>query len=277
MTTLQAFLLGLIQGLTEFLPVSSSGHLALATYFFGLDPSREIFFDLVLHMGSLVAVLIYFWREVRELVFAVGAMGKQLARPAGFPALLRESGACRIVWFLILATGVTGVIGLVFQPVLEAAFSNMRRIGKEFLLTGALLLVAQWRLSASAAREREMTWPAALVIGLFQALSLMPAVSRSGATLTGGLLCGVAREQVFRFIFLLSIPSILLVFLVKGMQEISSVFNTSLWPVYAVGFAASFLMSYLALRILHWFLRRRQLLPFALYCFALGLFMLFRF
>ena len=80
MTALQAFLLGLIQGLTEFLPISSSGHLALAGHFFGLDPQREIFFDLVLHMGSLVAVLIYFWREVRELLGAVGAMGRQLAR-----------------------------------------------------------------------------------------------------------------------------------------------------------------------------------------------------
>jgi len=271
MTTLQAFLLGLIQGLTEFLPVSSSGHLALTAHFFGLDPRGKIFFDLVLHMGSFAAVLIYFRREVGILAAACLRAARQCARPAGLPSLFRADPAARGVFFLLLATGVTGAVGLTFQSRFEEAFENGKQIGVEFLLTAGLLALAQWRLSRPVAAVA-MNWLIAAVIGLFQALSLLPAISRSGATLTAGLLCKLDREEAFRFAFLLAVPAIPLVFIVKGLQEGGSVWQPELFPGYAAGFISSALTSYLALRILHWFISRRQLVPFILYCLAAGLF-----
>lgn len=251
MNLLQALWLGIIQGLTEFLPVSSSGHLALAQKWLGLDAREELFFTLVLHMGSLVAVVFYFRRE-----------------------LIRLTG--RVLFFLLLATAVTGVLGLLFQSFFESAFSKSKEIGVEFFLTAGLLLVAQGCLRRRG-EPVPMNWLHAVVIGLFQAISLLPAISRSGATLTGGLLCRLDREEAFRFAFLLSIPAIALVFAVKGLQESATVWQPELFPSYAFGFVASMVTSYLALNILHWFLLRRQLLPFALYCFGIGILTLFVF
>lgn len=270
MNSLQALLLGVVQGLTEFLPISSSGHLALLQHFFGLDAQKEIFFDVVLHLGSLVAVLIYFRRDVVELVGACGKMAVQMIHPAGYPRLLRESRPAQLLFYLIVATGVTGAIGLCFQSPLEETFGNFRGIGVGWLVTGCLLLLAQRQLSRSN-QEAPMNWRCAVAVGLVQALALLPGISRSGSTLTAGLLCRLGRDEAFRFAFLLSIPAILLVFIMKGIQQIHLIVDSNLWLHYGLGFLSSAIASYFSLTLLHWLLSRRQLLPFILYCFALGL------
>jgi len=122
----QAAFLGVIQGLTEFLPISSSGHLAVTSFLLGLDAQAEIFFDVILHLGSLFAVCIYFWKEIRECGAGLLILAKQMFQPLGYPNLLRQSKPCQLVWFLFLATAVTGLLGLIFQPFLEHAFANLQ-------------------------------------------------------------------------------------------------------------------------------------------------------
>ncbi len=198
MDFIQAALLGLIQGLTEFLPVSSSGHLVITQKLFGLNPPEEFFFNICAHLGSLIAVLLFFRIDVKELALAAFRLGSQLAQPKGFPLLFQSSSTCRTLLFLLIATFVTGVVGFLFHSYFVESFSSVKRIGVSWLITAGLLLLAQWKLKQPSSNH-SLIWPMAVLIGFFQALALFPGISRSGATLTAALLCGLNKESAFRF------------------------------------------------------------------------------
>jgi len=270
MDFIQAALLGLIQGLTEFLPVSSSGHLVITQKLFGLNPPEEFFFNICVHLGSLIAVLLFFKDEVKELGSTSIRLVRQLAHPKGFPSLFQSSLHCRTLLFLLIATFVTGAVGFLFHSYFVESFSSVKRIGVSWLITAGLLLSAQWKLKQPSS-NLVMTWPMAILIGFFQALALFPGISRSGATLTAALLCGLNKERAFRFAFLLFIPTILLVFFVEGIQYRENFIHPEMWSTYLIGFTVSGFCSYLALHILRWFVSRQQLLPFVFYCFIIGL------
>src|SRR3990172_6163029 len=182
MTAWQALLLGLVQGVTEFLPISSSGHLALFQYWFGIQ-EPTLFFDVFLHAASLVAIMIFFWTEIKKLVL-------------------------RDYWLLAVGTIPAVFIGLGLENYLETTLSTPLMLGLTFMITG-LINVAIHRLLAKPPKtSAQLNESKALTIGLFQAFAIVPAISRSGSTLLGSLWTKLDKEKAFAFTFLLGVPAI---------------------------------------------------------------------
>ncbi|MFP6625518.1 MAG: undecaprenyl-diphosphate phosphatase [Deltaproteobacteria bacterium] len=264
MSWVEALILGVLQGFTEFLPVSSSGHLALAqTIMGGGGQASRLSFVVALHVGTLLAVLVYFRREL-------AAMALTLVPGRG------EAGSWQQRWVGLLAAATLPIVavGLGFADAIEAAFSSLGAVGTGLLATAALLASAQWRLQAGrrAGREerpaRALGLRDALLIGAFQAVAVFPGVSRSGACIAGALLCGLERGVAARFAFLLSIPAISGATILH-LPEIAAVAAQN--PVaLAVGTLAAASTGWLAIDVMMRAVGRGRLLPFALYCSVLG-------
>jgi undecaprenyl-diphosphatase len=258
MTLFQAFILGIVQGLTEFLPISSSGHLVLVPFLFGweLNPEQVFPFDTLVQMGTLVAVIIYFWKDLVSIVIAV-FKGLADRKPFG-------TQDARLGWLLVLATIPAGLAGLLLEDMVEAAFHSARATAFFLLVTAALLLIAEWL----GKRSREMdslTWKDALWIGLAQVLSLFPGVSRSGSTMAGGMTRDLKRSDAARFSFLMSIP----IMLAAGGYSVYKLLKmpglADFLPVMAVGFLTAGLVGYLSIRWLLGYLQNHSLKGFAIY------------
>lgn len=261
MDPLQALVLGIVQGLTEFLPVSSSGHLVIVPALLGWGESPLVF-DTTVHLGTLLAVVAVFWRDIGRLLSAWW-QGLRRRRPL-------ETGEARLVWWIMLGTVPAALAGLLLEDRFAALFSFPRAVGGFLLLTALLLLLAEV-LGRQRRALGEMTWLDALLVGLAQAAAIAPGLSRSGATMATGMFRGLARESAARFSFLLSIPIIAgtglmqLFKLVRGGQWQSEVLPLVL------GFLAAALSGYAAIRLLLAYVRRRPLYPFAAYCAIVGL------
>ncbi|MEW5868664.1 MAG: undecaprenyl-diphosphatase UppP [Chloroflexota bacterium] len=264
MTLLQSILLGILQGLTEFLPISSSGHLVLVPYLLNWDiPASDAFvFDVLVQVATLLAVFVYFWNDLLAIgkAFILG-----LVRRAPF-----EEPQARLGWLILLATLPAGLIGLLLKDAVEQAFASPLATALSLLVTAALLLVAE-RAGRRSRDLHNLIWLDAVWIGLAQALAIFPGISRSGATITGGMTRNLSRPEAARFSFLLSIPIMLAAGLlaVKDLLEIPSF--THLLPVYLPGFLAAALAGYLSIRWLLGFLTHRPLYIFSAYCTLLAL------
>ena len=267
MTLLQAFILGIVQGLTEFLPISSSGHLVLVPFLFGwqLNPEQVFPFDTLVQMGTLVAVIIYFWKD---LVSIVQAVFKGLADRNPF-----GTQDARLGWLLVLATIPAGVAGLLLQDVIEAAFHSARATALFLLVTAGLLLLAEW-LGKRNRKMSEMTWKDALWIGAAQMLALFPGVSRSGSTMAGGMTRDLKRSDAARFSFLMSVP----VMLAAGGYSVYKLLKMpglgDFLPVMAIGFLTAGVVGYLSIRWLLGYLQNHSLKGFAIYCTAVAILIL---
>lgn len=263
---LQALILGILQGATEFIPVSSSGHLVIAPWLLGWE-KPSLLFDTMLHWGTLVAIFIVFWRDFLAMI------------RAWFLSITQRSLAdadARVAWFIIVGTLPAVVAALAFEEPLEAMFLNPRGVGFFLLVTAALLFVSEQitRRRGGAGRTlAQMTWLDAIVIGVAQAFALFPGVSRSGSTIATGLGVGVRRDQAARFSFLLGSPAFFgagLLQIVKVMRADAAVLTDGLAPI-AVGFVASAVSGVLAIHFLLRYLRTRTLYIFSVYCLGLGL------
>ncbi|MEW6489512.1 MAG: undecaprenyl-diphosphate phosphatase [Thermodesulfobacteriota bacterium] len=250
---LESVLLGLVQGLTEFLPVSSSGHLVLAQ---SLIPGFEqpgVLFDALLHGGTLLAVLMYFRRDVQELLASL--------LPGGDPSRRR------LALLLVAATVPTGLIGVIFKDPLEALFHAPRSAAAMLLVTGALLWISEVLARPRMGLEG-MGYGRALAVGTVQGLAIVPGISRSGSTIAVGTLLGIRGEDAARFSFLLSVPAILGA-LVLQLPHLEGVEAGRLGG-YAGGVAAAFASGLWAIRFLLAAIRRGRFRWFAVYCWLLG-------
>lgn len=265
MTVLQAIILGIVQGLTEFLPVSSSAHLVIVPFLLGWNiPSEQVFpFDVLVQMGTLLAVIIYFWADLWEIVKAF-LSGLMRLKPF-------EQPAARMGWYLILATIPAVVFGLLIKDEVEAAFNSVVVTAGFLIVTAIFLILAEYYGKRTRALYH-FTWLDALVMGLFQAISVFPGISRSGSTITGGLLRQLDRTSAARFSFLMSIP----VMVGAGILGVKDLLEQptwiDLWPLIAVGFAVAAVVGYLSIRWMLRFVTSHSLRSFAVYCFAIGLF-----
>ncbi len=255
----QIVLLGIVQGATEFLPVSSSGHLVILPALLGWSPP-PLAVDTLLHLGTLSAVVLYFRRDLWRLAVA---WGRSLRRCSC------AEGEARLAWALLLATLPGALIGYLLEADFERLFGMPRAAAAFLLFTAALLFVADY----FARRERTleaMGWGDALLIGLGQALAIVPGISRSGTTMAVALFLGFKREAAARFSFLLSVPIIL----GSGLYQLLKVVRYGLPGVsagaLAAGFFAAALTGYAAIALLLSVIRRRGLRPFAFYCALLG-------
>lgn len=262
METLQILTLALIQGLTEFLPISSSAHLILAPYIFGFS-DQGLAFDVAVHVGTLAAVLGYFRKEVMAILgdfFTTLPPGKPLTANA------------RMGWMIILATLPVGLAGLAFKDVIETSLRSPLVIAAATIGFGALLWLADVR-SRRQRNEGSIGWKDALIIGLFQAMALIPGTSRSGATITAGLMLGLTRKAASRFSFLMSIPTIVLS---GGLVTFDLIRDDAPveWNAMLLGIVLSFGTAYLCIHYFLKFIESMGMLPFVLYRFALGLVLL---
>ena len=264
MTVLQAIILGIVQGLTEFIPVSSSGHLVLVPHFLGwqLAGSQVFVFDVLVQWGTLFAVFVYFRHD---LVNIVRSFCRSLFKGRPFA----EHDAC-LGWYLILATIPAVVVGLLFKDKIEAAFNSVQTTGFSLLLTAVLLVVAE-KVGHRNRKMEELSWPDALCIGLAQVLALLPGVSRSGSTIAGGMTRHFDRASAARFSFLMSVP----VMLGAGILALDDLFHLPgmdglLLPL-LLGFLTAMVAGYIAIRWLIVYLSHHSLYIFAIYCTLLGL------
>lgn len=268
MTYWNAIILGLVQGVAEFLPISSSGHLAMLQNFLHLgDMESHLLFDVLLHLGTLAAVICAFWSDVRSLVREGLRMVhlKPMRRGEKPDRLLR-----RTIQFLILATLPLLLVFFVKDAV-EALYSNTFFIGFMLLLTGLLLFAAD-RMGHGNKKEKGATLADVLIVGLAQAVAVVPGLSRSGTTICVGMLRGFDRNFAVRFSFLLSIPAVLganILTIVDAVQ--AGAVNTALLPMYLVGMAVAFVSGYLSIYLLRTLVQKGRFGSFCYYCWGAGL------
>lgn len=257
MSLIIALLLGLLQGATEFLPVSSSGHLVLVPWLVGW-PAPSLAFDALAHCGTAVAVVAYFWRDWIGLAQGVWqALRTRTLNPHA-----------RLAGLLILATIPAMLAGVLLQDFFESTFAQPTIVAGLLLVTAGLLTLAEhW--AARAQKQEVSTWPDALIIGLAQALAILPGLSRSGATITAGIGRGLRREAAARFSFLLATPIILGVGLLK-LLDLGQAGVLAQAPTLAIGFVAALVAGFVCIHFLLRYLQRRPLYPFAIYCAAAG-------
>ncbi|MBI3492504.1 MAG: undecaprenyl-diphosphatase UppP [Acidobacteria bacterium] len=254
--TVQAALLGLVQGATEFLPVSSSAHLILARAFFGFDGDKfGLAFDVACHVGTLVAVLIYFRQEIARMVAAL---------PRFDPRTDEES---RLIWLLVVGTVPAVIAGLVFRQLIEEL--RTPTVAAVTLAAGAVFFLIAEGTGAKTRSDRSLTSMEALLIGCAQAIALVPGVSRSGATITVALLLGLRRTEAARFIFLLAIPAIVGAAASEAPKLLRSGLHGTA-PLFAMGVLTSALVGYAAVKYFIRYLGNHSLAVFAWYRIALA-------
>ena len=250
MSFLQAVVLGIVQGLGEFLPISSSAHLVLTPWLFDW-PDPGLMFDVALHVGTMLAVITYFWRELVEIVYF------GIKRP--------KSKEGTFFWYLVVASIPGAVLGFMFEEQAETIFRNPLLIAGTLASLGLLLWWADKR-GRKVRQISDLTWTDSIVIGISQGLAIIPGVSRSGITMTSGLLIGLGREAAARFSFLMSVP------IISGaaVYKLRDLKLSMVDPPFVVGVLVAAIVGYLAIRFLLQYLRRGSYLVFAIYRFALA-------
>jgi undecaprenyl-diphosphatase len=263
MDIIQAIVLGLLQGATEFIPVSSSGHLVLVPWLLGWE-SPGLVFDTVVHWGTLVAVLAYFWRD---WVAVIGAWVRGLVRWDWRDPL------ARLMWLLILGSVPAAVLGFLLEDFFESLFGKPVWVAFFLLVTAALLALSEF-MTARSRDTGDLNWLDALLIGLAQASAIAPGISRSGATMAAGLFRGLDRPAAARFSFLLATPIIFGAGLLQLTDLVGAADAAAQIPTLAAGFLAAAMAGYVCIWALLRYLQRGRLYPFAIYCAVAGTFFL---
>lgn len=258
MTPIQAVILGAVQGLTEFLPVSSSGHLKLVALFLG-NEEVPLIFDIMLHIGTLAAVFVVFWPKISSLLVV---FGRWVIRKTG----PEDESALKFIVAILVSTGVTAVFGFALRDIVDSF--PVPVIPLFFLVTAGLLIVSD-RLKPAVSVD--VPGPVqAVIIGIAQGIGIFPGISRSGSTIAASLLCGVNRQAAGEFSFILSIPAILgaLILELRSFGELDAVVSM---PVLIIGVFTSFVVGFGALKLLLVLIRKGRLAVFAVYLIPLAL------
>ena len=259
--------IGIVQGLTEFLPVSSSAHLVFMHELTGFAPNLA--FDTILHMGSLVAVVVYFWNDIVQMLRSFFSSLMDIPRRQ-FKKGIREDQFKKLAWFILIGTIPAGLAGVFFKDFFESLFSDITAVAFFLIITGFLLWGSE-RISKRTENKsglKEMTVKNSLIMGTAQAFAIAPGISRSGATISAGLFLGMERELAARFSFLLSIPAILGAALVQ-VKDISYGIDVNT-GAFTAGFIAAAISGYLAIKLMLKLIKERSLLVFAYYCWIVG-------
>ncbi len=267
MAIYQAVVLGILQGLTEFLPVSSSGHLVLCQNFFGItDPALS--FDISLHMGTLAAVAVIFFSDIKAMVISMVNMVKCIGTKKDLKIMLEQDKDLMLAAMIIAGSVPTALIGLIIQKYSKVFFSSVPLVGFMLIVTGSFLYLTK-RFKDNDTGTKKIKCKQALFIGLCQGIAVIPGISRSGSTITAGLFAGVDREMAAKFSFLLSIPAILGAELLSLKDCIGTGFSLDKATFY--GTLAAFIVGLAALKILLRIVKTGKLYYFAPYCFVLGI------
>ena len=266
MDILQGIIIGIVQGLTEFLPVSSSAHLVFIQNLLGVESSLA--FDTFLHLGSLIAVLWFFRYDIYKMLkswwLSIGDILQGRFREGFY-----DDPYKRLAWYVIMATIPVGIVGVLFEDSVDALFSGALYVPAFFLfVTGTILYLSQ-RMPSGNINYNNITKKEALFMGLGQACAILPGLSRSGTTIAAGLTIGIDKEFAAKFSFILSIPAILRAFLLQA-KDIGSAMDANFLPV-ILGFIASIIAGYMAIKWMLDLIQNRTLDIFSYYCWLMGL------
>ena len=266
MDILQGIIIGIVQGLTEFLPVSSSAHLVFIQKLLGVESSLA--FDTFLHLGTLIAVMWFFRWDIYKMIKSFWYSIQDILH-GRFREGFYEDPYKRLAWYVILATIPVGIVGVLFEDSVDALFSGALYVPAFFLfVTGTILYLSQ-RMTSGNINFNTITKKEALFMGLGQACAILPGLSRSGTTIAAGLTIGLDKEFAAKFSFILSIPAILGAFVLQ-VKDIGSAMDTNFLPI-ILGFVASIIAGYMAIKWMLDLIQNKSLDIFAYYCWLMGL------
>ncbi len=266
MDIFQAIIIGIVQGLTEFLPVSSSAHLVFAQKLLGVESSLA--FDVLLHLGTLIAVLWFFRFDIIKMLNAWWLSIGDILQ-GRFRQGLYDDAYKRLSWYVILATIPVGIVGVFFEDSVDALFAGALYVPAFFLfVTGTILYLSQ-RMNSGNINLNNISKIEALIMGLGQACAILPGLSRSGTTIAAGLVMGLDKEFAAKFSFILSIPAIFGAFIFK-VKDIGSSMDANFLPIF-IGFIVSIIAGYLAIKWMLDLIKNKSLDIFAYYCWLMGI------
>jgi len=247
----QSIILGIVQGITEWLPISSSGHLVLFQELFGLDVPLS--FDILLHFATLLVLFTVYWKDLIEISKA-------------WIKFDTKSNQFRLGYLIIIGSIPTAIIGLYFKDLFASFFGSLFAVGIAFLVTSLILFLSKF------AKEREsVNVPHSILIGLAQGIAIIPGISRSGSTISLGLLLGIKRREMAKFSFLLALPAILGATILEGSEILTS--SLGFWPV-VLGMVSAYVVGLLSLKWLLSIIEKKSFYLFGWYCLILGIFVL---
>ena len=268
MNVLSSIFLGLVQGVAEFLPISSSGHLALFQYFFGLNSEESLFFNVLLHLGTLIAIFVYYWRDIvalcREFVHLVACLFSREKRRQ----MKRLPPNGRLILMIVVATLPLFVI-LPIKDKVEGLYTNPIFVGCALLATGGLLFYSD-RMRRGKKGPKSATFLDALLVGVGQAIAVTPGLSRSGTTISVGMLRGFHRRFAVRFSFLLSIPAVLGAKVLSIGEAVQQGVDVSQLPGYIIGTIVAAVSGFFAIRLVNLLADKGKFGSFAYYCWGIG-------
>lgn len=283
MTLFESIILGIIQGIAEFLPISSSGHLAIFKKLFGLK-DVGLTYDILLHAGTLVAVFIVYWKDILRLIIEgigiivdacrnIGRFFKKLSgnKQINYVKVLRTTYR-KFVMFVIISTIPTGIIGVVFKKLFNLDNPALIVPGIGLLITALLLLTVD-SLPKGRKTPKNMRYKDSVIIGIAQGIATLPGISRSGTTLTVGVLCGLERKFAVKYSFIMSIPAILgaCVLDIKDMLKPENAISSTELTYYIVGAIVAAIVGYFSIKVLLALYRNQKIRYFAYYCFTAGI------
>lgn len=266
MDIIQGIIIGIVQGLTEFLPVSSSAHLVFIQNILGVESSLA--FDTFLHLGTLIAVLWFFRYDIYKMLMSWWlSLGDILQ--GRFTEGFKEDPYKRLAWYVILATIPVGIVGVLFEDSVDALFAGALYVPAFFLfVTGTILYLSQ-RMTSGNINYDNITKKEALFMGLGQACAILPGLSRSGTTIAAGLTIGLDKEFAAKFSFILSIPAIFGAFILQ-LKDIGSAMDANFLPVF-LGFIAAIISGYMAIKWMLDLIQNKSLDIFSYYCWVVGI------
>ena len=263
MTTLEAIILGLVQGLTEFLPISSSGHLVLVEALFHIHKGN-IIFEVFLHFGTFMAVVIAFRNDIRQMILACY---RWVIHPASTKIQWQNDLHLRLAVFIIIGTVPAIILGLTFETYLESVFSEPFTVSLMLLLTGIILYFTRW----SKIKHQRIKFIDSIFIGLAQAVAMLPGISRSGSTISMGMYLGLSKEEAARFSFLLALPAILGATVLKATALIQNPLPEGQLFNLIAATVVAFISGYFAILFLLELVRRGKFSWFAFYCLTVAI------
>ena len=266
MTYFSSFIMGLVQGLAEFLPISSSGHLAIAENLLGMETAVPEFFDVLLHLGTLLAVFVAYWSEICEMV-------AEFFRGIGdivHGTTPRQVPPARRLILLIVVATLPLLLVLPFHKKVQSLSGNMVFVGAALVVTGFLLFICDL-LRKGRKTESRATVVDALIVGVAQAIATLPGISRSGMTISAGCFCGFERKFAVRFSFLMSIPAILGANILSLADAVKTGIVWTEVPMYMLGVITAAVVGYVCIRLLKLIAEKGRFGAFSYYCWAVGL------
>jgi undecaprenyl-diphosphatase len=265
LSILQALLLGIVQGITEFLPISSSGHLVLGKVILGVH-TEGVAYEVFVHFGTFLAIVTILWSDISNIL---GSLGRLVRHPSPRNWLRNYRGDIflRMAILVILGTIPAVVVGLLFKSVIEAAFSSPIFVSFALIITGTFLLGTRWINSA----DTQFGIVRALLIGVAQSFAILPGISRSGSTIAAAVYLGVERSEAARFSFLLALPAIFGAAVLESLELLQSNISSQQLITFFIGMIVAYISGMIALKWLLGVIRRGRLDRFSYYCFTVGL------